>query len=115
MSWTGLSLFGFFYCIPENLTGPLHAFLISVGIHSEGDGLITMSQLFRYTGDICAAGDCNAGEGVAQLVGMKIGDAILAGKLLHVPGGTLGVHGGGAIVLGEYIASMPPPITVGEL
>ena len=32
-----------------------------------------MAQCFGYAGDIGPAGDCYAGEGVAELVGMKIG------------------------------------------
>ena len=59
---------GFFHvcfeCVPENLTGPLDALLVGVGVHPQRDRLVTVAQLLRHAGNVGPAGDCDAGEGV---------------------------------------------------
>lgn len=64
----GLSLFGFFYCLPEDLAGSFHAFLIGVGIHSQRYRFVAVAQLFRYAGYICTVCNGNTGKGMPQIV-----------------------------------------------
>lgn len=57
--------------VAEDLACPPDAFLIGVGVHPQGHGLVAVAQLLRYTGDIRSVGNGNAGEGVPQLVRMQ--------------------------------------------
>lgn len=63
-----------FYCIPEYLGGPLAAFGVSVGVHSQRYRLVRMAQGLRHRGHVGPGGDCHACEGVPQLVGVQIRD-----------------------------------------
>ena len=40
----GLSLPGFLYGLPHDLSGLADALLVSVGIHPQGNGLVTVAQ-----------------------------------------------------------------------
>ena len=62
--------------LPKDITGPFNGLLVCVGVHSQSDGFITMPQLFRNACHVCAVGYGNAGEGMAQLVGVKVGYTI---------------------------------------
>ena len=66
----GLSLFGLFYCLPEDLTCPFHAFLIGVSVHPQRNGFVRMAQLFRYAGYIGPGDDRYGCKCMAQLVGV---------------------------------------------
>jgi len=57
-----------FYCIPEDLAGSFHAFLIGVGIHSQRYRFVAVAQLFRYAGYICTVCNGNTGKGMPQIV-----------------------------------------------
>ena len=59
-----LSLPGFLYGITENLGGLADTFLVSVGIHPQGHGLVTVAQSLRYAGHIRTIGNGDAGESV---------------------------------------------------
>lgn len=76
-----------------------------MGIHTEGNGLVAVPQLFGYTGYFGAVGDCNAGKGVLEFMGMKARYIILLGKFLHIPGRGLGVHRLRAVLLGKDIGA----------
>ena len=96
-------LFGFlFECFTENLTGPLHALLIGVGVHPQRYRLVAVSQLLRYAGNIRAVGDGDAGEGMSEGMGMEAGNTATLGELLQIPGWALGVHRLRAGLLSEY-------------
>ena len=97
-----VSLGFLFECFTENLTGPLHAFLIGMSVHTEGDGFVAVSQLLRYAGNIRAVGDGDAGEGVAEGMGMEAGNTTTLGELLQVSGWALGVHRFRAVLLSKY-------------
>ena len=75
-----------FQCVPENLAGALHTFLVSVGIHPKGDGFIAVPQLFGYAGNVGPVGNGNTGNSVAQLVGVEARHTAPFGKFLHIPG-----------------------------
>ena len=53
-------------CIPEYLACTSDALLIGVSIHPQCDSLVRVSQLFRYTGNVCAIGDGNTGKAVPE-------------------------------------------------
>ena len=79
--------------------------MICVGVHAEGDGLVVVPQLLRYTGHIGAVGDRDTGKGMTEFMGMKTGYIILLGKLLHIPGRGLRVHRFRAVLLGKDIGA----------
>ena len=61
---TKLSLPGVLDRVPEDLRGPADALLIRVGVHPKGNRFVAVSQSLGHAGDVCAAGDGHAGEGV---------------------------------------------------
>ena len=89
--------------IAEDVTGPLDALRVCMGVHSESDGLVRMSQLFGYTCDIGSVGDGNRGEAVPKLVGMQMLDPVSLLEFGQVSGRTLRMDRGGVLALREYI------------
>ena len=89
---TGLPMSGVLDRIPENLRGPTDALLIRMGVHPKGNRFVAVSQSLGHAGDVGAAGDGHAGEGVPELVGVQIRDAVPLGEFPQIPGGTLWVH-----------------------
>ena len=103
--WRELFFASLFQRIPKNLAGALHTFLVSVGIHPKGYGLIAVAQLFRYAGDVGPIGDGNTGKGVAQLVRMEARHVTPLGELLHIPGRGLRMHRLRAVLLGKDVGA----------
>ena len=98
-----LSLPGFLYGLPNNLSGLTDTFLIRMGIHPQRYRLVGVAQGLRHAGHICPVGDGNACEGMAQFVGVQIGDTVPLRILLQIPGRALRVHRLRASLLGEHI------------
>lgn len=46
-----------FQGLPEDVPGPLDAFLVGMGVHSQGSGFVRMAQLFTHWGNVRAVGD----------------------------------------------------------
>ena len=73
-----------------------------MGVHPQRDRLVAVPQLFRHAGNIRPGCNSHAGEGVPQLVGVQVWNAVALREVLHIPHGAMGVHRFGAAVLGEY-------------
>ena len=78
--------------LAEDITGPLYALLVCMGVHPQRHRLVTVAKLFRYTGNVCAVCDRYTGEAVAELVRVQTFDPIAPGEALQIPARTLGVH-----------------------
>ena len=90
-------------CIPKDLACPSDTLLISMGIHPQSDSFVGVAQLFRYTGNVRAVGDGDAGKAVPKLVRVQTLDTIFPCKVLQITGRTLGMYRLGTAFLGEYI------------
>ena len=64
-TWLARSaFFGLFQRLAKDFACALHALLIGVRIHAQGNGLIAVSELFRDACNVRAGSDCNARESV---------------------------------------------------
>ena len=90
-------------CIPKDLACPSDTLLISMGIHPQSDSFVGVAQLFRYTGNVRAVGDGDAGKAVPKLMRVQILDTVFLCKVLQVTGRTLRMYWFGTAFLGEYI------------
>ena len=87
----------------EDITCPSHTCLIGVGVHSQGDGFVGVTQNFRHAGNICTVCDCYASEAVPQFVRVQLLYAIPGSEFLHIPCRALRVHRLCCAFLCEYI------------
>ena len=70
-TWLARSaFFGLFQRLAKDFACALHAFLIGVRIHAQGNGLIAVSELFRDACNVRAGGNCNARESVDENMSM---------------------------------------------
>ena len=90
-------------CIPKDLACPSDTLLISMGIHPQSDSFVGVAQLFRYTGNVRAVGDGDAGKAVPKLVRVQTLDTIFPCKVLQITGGALGMDRLSTAFLGKYI------------
>ena len=90
-------------CIPKDLACPSDTLLISMGIHPQSDSFVGVAQLFRYTGNVRAVGNGDAGKAVSEFVRVQTLDTIFLCKVLQVTSRALGMYRLGAAFLGKYI------------
>ena len=65
-----------FQRVAEDITGGLDAFCVGVGVHFERDAFIGMTEFFGNRSNIRVVRDGDTGECVAQLMRMKMIDAV---------------------------------------
>ena len=63
-----------------------------MGVHTEGDGLVTVAQLLGYAGYVCPVGDGDTGKCVTQLMRVEILNAVPLAESLEVARRCLGIH-----------------------
>jgi len=90
-------------CIPKDLACPSDTLLISMGVHSECDSFVCVSQLFRNTCNVCAVGNGDTGKAVPEFMRVQAPDTIFPCKVLQVTGRALGMDRLWAAFLGKYI------------
>ena len=62
-----------------------------MGVHTEGDGLVTVAQLLGYAGYVCPVGDGDTGKCVTQLMRVEILNAVPLAESLEVARRCLGI------------------------
>lgn len=73
-----------FQRVAEDITGGLDAFCVGVGVHFERDAFIGMTEFFGNRSNIRVVRDGDTGECVAQLVRMKMIDAVPSAEFLKI-------------------------------
>ena len=73
-----------FQRVAEDITGSLDAFCVGVGVHFERDAFIGMTEFFGNRSNIRVVRDGDTGECVAQLVRMKMIDAVPSAEFLKI-------------------------------
>ena len=73
-----------FQRVAEDITGGLDAFCVGVGIHFERDAFIGMTEFFGNRSNIRVVRDGDTGECVAQLMRMKMIDAVPFAEFLKI-------------------------------